>query len=83
MTNECQTMQEQAYQMKEAWKNMSPAEHSHQKHARTRTTKAKRTVIITEARSNVGNISKPGGKWVSGQTPFKHPRDFLNFAYVL
>jgi hypothetical protein len=31
MTNECQMMQEQAYQMKEAWKNISPGERSHQK----------------------------------------------------
>jgi hypothetical protein len=31
MTNECQTMQEQAHQMKEAWKNTSQAERSHQK----------------------------------------------------
>jgi hypothetical protein len=31
-TNECQTMQEQAYWMKEAWKNVPMAERSHQKH---------------------------------------------------
>jgi hypothetical protein len=31
-TNECQILQEQAYQMKEAWKNVPQAEQSHQKH---------------------------------------------------
>jgi hypothetical protein len=31
MTDECQTMRKQAYQMKEAWKNTSQAERSHQK----------------------------------------------------
>jgi hypothetical protein len=31
MTEKCQTQQEQAYQMKEAWKILSPAERSHQK----------------------------------------------------
>jgi hypothetical protein len=30
-TDECQTMQEQAYQIKEAWKKITPAERSHQK----------------------------------------------------
>jgi hypothetical protein len=34
MTNECQIMQEQAYQMKEAWKNVPLGERSHQKHER-------------------------------------------------
>jgi hypothetical protein len=34
MTNECQTMREQAYQMKEAWKNMSQPERSRQKRER-------------------------------------------------
>jgi hypothetical protein len=33
-TNECRTMHEQAYQMKEAYKNISPAECSHQKRER-------------------------------------------------
>ena len=41
MTNECQTMQEQAYQMKEAWKNISPGRMLSSE-MRTRTTKAKR-----------------------------------------
>jgi hypothetical protein len=31
MTNECRTMRKQAYRMKEAWKNTSQAERSHQK----------------------------------------------------
>jgi hypothetical protein len=31
MTDKCQTIREQAYQMKEAWENTSQAEHSHQK----------------------------------------------------
>jgi hypothetical protein len=30
-TDECQTMQEQAYWTKEACKNITPAEHTHQK----------------------------------------------------
>jgi hypothetical protein len=30
-TNECRTMREQAYRMKEAWKNIPQAEQSHQK----------------------------------------------------
>jgi phage/plasmid primase-like uncharacterized protein len=34
MTDECRTMREQAYQMKEAYKNISPAERSHQKRER-------------------------------------------------
>jgi hypothetical protein len=34
MTDECRTMREQAYQMKEAWKNTSQAEPSHQKRER-------------------------------------------------
>jgi hypothetical protein len=34
MTDECRTMREQAYQMKEAYKNISPAEHSCQKRKR-------------------------------------------------
>ena len=31
MIDECRTMHEQAYQMKEAWKNITPGECSHQK----------------------------------------------------
>ena len=31
MTDNCQVVQEQVYQMKEAWKNLSPAECSRQK----------------------------------------------------
>jgi hypothetical protein len=34
ITNECQTMQEQAYRMKEAWKKITPADCSCQKHER-------------------------------------------------
>jgi hypothetical protein len=34
MMDECQTMRKQAYRMKEAWKNTSQAECSHQKHER-------------------------------------------------
>jgi hypothetical protein len=41
------------------------------------------TVIITEARSNVGNFSRGGGEWVSGRTPFIHPQYFLNYGYIL
>jgi len=41
------------------------------------------TKKITEARSNVGNFSKTGGKWVSGRTPFIHPQNFLTYAYIL
>jgi hypothetical protein len=26
---------------------------------------------------------KPGGKWVSGRTPFIHPLYFLNYEYIL
>jgi hypothetical protein len=41
MTDKCHTLQEQAYQMKEAWKNMSPAKCSHQKCKRKQQNKEK------------------------------------------
>ena len=41
MTNECQTMQEQAHQMKEAWKNTSPGR-TLSSEMQMQTTKAKR-----------------------------------------
>jgi hypothetical protein len=41
------------------------------------------TAIITEAGSNVGKFSKPGGEGVSRQTPFIQPKNFLNYGYIL
>jgi hypothetical protein len=42
-TDECQTMREQAYRMKEAWKNTSQAERSRQKREREQQKQAQRT----------------------------------------
>jgi hypothetical protein len=61
-TDECQTMQEQAYQMKEDYKNISQAECSHQKCEREQQNKKEKNelheMIMKEVQQSMQTMSK-------------------------
>jgi delta 1-pyrroline-5-carboxylate dehydrogenase len=62
MTYECQTMREQAYRMKEAWKNTSQAERSRQKREREQQKQKKQNelheMIMKEVQQSMQNMFK-------------------------